>query len=77
MGKTHTLCNALTEELWQDKDILSAGYRVAHPQRSGAELIIETKTKDPLTVFNGAISRLKKKNKEFSSAIKKASHLFS
>ena len=72
LGKTHTLCTVLTEELWNDKDVEAAGYRVAHPQRSNAELVVEIKTKDPVKVLNAAIGRLKKKNKEFLTAVKKA-----
>lgn len=71
VGKTHTLPNLLTKALWENPDVLVAGYHVKHPQTSNAVIILETKTKDPKKVLLETISTLKKRNAEFFSAVKK------
>jgi len=71
VGKTHTLANALTKELWNDKDIAVAGYNLPHPQVSNVALIIETNKGDPKKALSGAISRLKKNNKALNVLVKK------
>ena len=71
VGKTHTLANALSKELWNDKDVAVAGYTVEHPMVSDAVMVVETEKGDPKKALASAISRLKKKNKEFLTQIKK------
>lgn len=71
-GKTHTLCNAISSELWNDKDIVVAGYNLEHPLISNAVLIVETSKGDPKKALLKAMDRLKKKNKAFLTAAKKA-----
>ncbi|MFH0797863.1 MAG: DNA-directed RNA polymerase subunit L [Candidatus Woesearchaeota archaeon] len=71
-GKSHTLCNALSSELWNDKDVAVAGYTLDHPLIGSSILIVETTKGDPKKALLSAIDRLKKKNKEFLSAMKKA-----
>ncbi len=70
IGKTHTLANVLSKELWNDKDIAVAGYTLAHPITSNATMVIETNKGDPKKALRDAIARLKKNNKEFLSLIK-------
>ena len=71
VGKTHTLANALTKELWNDKNIIVAGYNLPHPQVSNVALIIETNKGDPKKALSGTISRLKKDNKALNVLVKK------
>lgn len=70
LGKTHTLCNALSKELWNDKDVAIAGYTLSHPVTKAPVLIVETNSGDPQKALLEAVSRLKKKNKEFLSKLK-------
>ncbi|MBI5871917.1 DNA-directed RNA polymerase subunit L [archaeon] len=70
IGKTHTLCNCLVHELWNDKNILVAGYQLEHPILSNATLIVETKKEDPVKVMQNAIKRLKKQNADFLDKFK-------
>lgn len=73
MGKSHTLANAVSKELWNDKDIEVAGYTLDHPLvKNSAIMIIETSGSDPKKALLNAIGRLKKRNKEFLSSFKKA-----
>jgi len=71
VGKTYTLANALSKELWNDKNIVVAGYTLPHPQVSNVALIIETSKGDPKKALSGAISRLKKDNKALNILVKK------
>ena len=70
-GEDHTLANYLRKELWQDKDVNVAGYNVEHPLVSSPVLIVETSRGDPKKALMNAIDRLKKKNIELLSKIKK------
>lgn len=70
IGKSHTLANVLSKELWNDKNIAVAGYTLAHPMTGNATMVVETNKGDPKKALRDAITRLKKKNKEFLTLIK-------
>ncbi len=73
LNHTHTLANAVSKELWNDKDIEVAGYALDHPLvKNSAVMIVETSGSDPKKAVLAAIARLKKRNKEFLSNFKKA-----
>jgi len=67
VGADHTLCNALKNELWNDKSVQTAAYNVEHPLKGIPRMIVETSAKDPTKVLADAAARLSKKNKEFST----------
>lgn len=71
IGKTHTLANILSKELWNDKDVSVAGYTVEHPMKGNALMIVETYKGDAKKAIVAAIGRLKKQNKEFAALAKK------
>ncbi len=69
VGETHTLCNLLREELWnQDVDI--AAYHIEHPLVSNPVLVVSSK--DPKKSLEKAIDSLKK---TFSKLRKEAEKL--
>jgi DNA-directed RNA polymerase subunit L len=69
-GETHTLCNALREELWNDKAITVSAYNISHPLVGVPKFIIETDgDKEPKKALKDAISRLKKKNGELAKQV--------
>lgn len=72
IGKTHSLCNLLAKELWNDSDIVIAGYTLEHPTVSNAVLTVETKSGDAAKALVDAIGRLNKTNKDFLSKFKSA-----
>ncbi len=72
IGKTHTLCNLLSKELWNDKDVVIAGYTLEHPITSNAVLTVETSKGDVKKALLDAISRASKYNKEFLAKFKSA-----
>lgn len=71
-GGSHTICNLLKDELWNDKDVSAAAYNIDHPLIGVPKFIIETNGKtEPDKALTDACNRLKKKNKEFSDAFAK------
>ncbi|MBR9677393.1 DNA-directed RNA polymerase subunit L [Candidatus Woesearchaeota archaeon] len=70
-GEDHTLCNALKAELWNDKKVTVASYRIAHPLVGIPTLIVETESSTaPKKALQNAISRLSKQNDEFKKEVK-------
>ena len=72
IGADHTFCNALKKELTETEGVEIATYAIEHPQVGIPKMLIETKSKKPKDVLDAAIEGLKKKNKQFLSAFKKA-----
>jgi DNA-directed RNA polymerase subunit L len=71
-GRSHTIPNLITKELWNDSDVEVSGYNVLHPQTSNAIIYIETKKKDAKKVLLSTIDAIKKKNDEFMKKGKKS-----
>lgn len=69
-GETHTLCNALVKELWNDKHVKSAGYRIDHPLVGVPNIMLETDGADTRKTINAAVKRLKKASEAFKKAAK-------
>jgi DNA-directed RNA polymerase subunit L len=69
-GETHTLCNALVKELWNDKHVKAAGYKIDHPLVGIPNLMVETDGADPRKTINSAADRLVKSADEFKKAAK-------
>jgi DNA-directed RNA polymerase subunit L len=69
-GETHTLCNALVKELWADKHVKSAGYRVDHPLVGIPSVMLETDGADPRKTISAAVKRLKKASDAFKKSAK-------
>lgn len=72
IGEDHTLSNALREELWNDKDVKSAGYNIKHPLISSPRFVLETIKNDPKKTLKEAAKRIKKRNDEFLKVFNKA-----
>ena len=70
-GASHTVCNTLKRELWQDKHIKAASYAVKHPLIGKAEFLIETDGEDPKKVMAAGCQRIKKDIEKFSEQLKK------
>lgn len=72
-GVDHTFCNALKSQLWEEKGVTVAGYRIDHPQRGVPTLIVETdgKTK-PRDAFITSAKALNKNYSKFQKAFEKA-----
>ena len=69
-GEGHTLCNALREELWNDKSVTVSAYNISHPLVGIPTFIIETSSKSPKKALKNAITRLKKKNSTLLKKVK-------
>lgn len=69
-GEGHTLCNALREELWNDKAITVSAYNISHPLVGVPKFMIETTgDKEPRKALKDAVSRLKKKNADLAKQL--------
>ncbi len=73
VGETHTFCNALRKELWNDDDVKVAGYNIEHPLVANPVLTLETDKKDPKKVLEAAVKRLRDKNEKIREAVKSVS----
>lgn len=71
-GEKHTLCNALREELWNDKSVKVAAYNISHPIIGVPKFMLETDgTKEPKKALKDALARLKKKNSDLAKEVSK------
>ncbi len=71
-GENHTLCNAIKEELYNDKNVKSAGYFIEHPAIGVPTMVVETKQgSDAVKAILDAVKRLEKLNKKFITVFKK------
>ncbi len=72
-GQGHSLCNALKDELYNDKNVVAASYVIEHPDIGNPKFLLEVSSgADTLKALKNAVSRLKKKNESFVSAAAKA-----
>ena len=72
-GETHTFCNLIRKELWNDEHTKVSGYNIHHSLVGQPILIVETDEKaDPRKVLQKAVSRLEKNNKDLRDLFKKA-----
>lgn len=70
-GASHTICNPLKNELWNDKHVKVATYSIRHPLVSEPKFIIETDGEDPKKVLIAAAQRLEKLNNKFKEEFSK------
>lgn len=72
VGETHTLCNAIRNELWKDSHVKIAGYRVDHPLIANPILVVETDGKEsPKIALKNAIDSMGKWTEQLQTKIKK------
>ncbi len=72
-GESHTLCNALKEELRKNKNVAVASYFVAHPDIDVPTFTVETRGTEPKKALLDAVKGLRKQNEIFLKAFKKES----
>lgn len=67
-GETHTFCNTLKKELWNDENVKAAGYNIDHPFVGVPKIIVETNTNTtPKKALLDACKRLSKSMDKFKS----------
>jgi DNA-directed RNA polymerase subunit L len=71
-GESHTFMNVLKEELYEDKNVMSAAYMFDHPLVSDPKVIVRTKTASPKKALQEAATRISKQAKDFKTAFSKA-----
>jgi len=70
-GETHTFCNILKNELWNDPKVKVSAYRIKHPLKGTPVFTVETSGKAPVTALQDAVKRLKKSSTAFKKSIEK------
>jgi len=70
-GETHTLCNALQRELWNDSHVKAAGYNIKHPLINIPRFMLETDGADPKKTISAAVKRLTKEAAKLKDQAKK------
>ena len=72
-GEDHTLCNAITKELWRVNGVKVAAYTIDHPLVGIPRIIVETDSSiEPKKALKTAASNLQKKNQDFLEKFKKS-----
>ncbi len=69
-GVDHTFCNALKQELWNDKNVTVSTYNISHPLVGVPKFIVESKSEAKTSLLD-AVKRIQKKNKDFTASISK------
>ena len=68
----HTLCNALKEELYNDKSVKAAGYNIRHPLFGKPNFFVDTEGRENgREAMEEAAKRLKKESDKFRNAVDK------
>jgi DNA-directed RNA polymerase subunit L len=71
-GEGHAFCNALKKELWNDKHVKIAAYKIEHPLVGVPTMIVETDGKEtPKKALSEAAKRLSKVSDNFKTAFLK------
>lgn len=68
---THTFCNMLKTELWNDEHVKVATYTIRHPLIGKPKFIVETDGADPKKTLIAAGQRLQKQVSKFEELIEK------
>ncbi len=72
-GEDHTILNLLKEELWKDKNVKIAAYRMDHPLVGIPEMTVEVSSgNSPKKAISDAIKRLDKELSKFKESFKTA-----
>jgi DNA-directed RNA polymerase subunit L len=71
-GADHTICNAVVDELWNDKDVVIAAYNIEHPLTASPKIVIEAKGKEPRKALQDAITRVRKSFADVAKQSQKA-----
>jgi len=67
----HTVLNLLKEELWKDKNVKIAAYRMDHPLIGVPEMTVEVaQGSDPKKAIKDAVKRLEKTLDKFKDEFK-------
>ena len=72
MGESHTFCNAIKDELWNDKHVKIASYAINHPLEKVPHFIVETDgSETPEAALSAAAKRLGKEAGKFKELAQK------
>ncbi len=70
-GETHTVLNLIRKELFENKSVEFAGYKVDHPQIKNIIFTVSTSKGNPKMAVKKAIEKIQKKLSKIESEVKK------
>ena len=70
-GESHTFCNLLRKELWENENVVAASYNLKHPLLLTPTFILQVKSGKPRKFLVEAADALKKKTKELKAQVSK------
>lgn len=71
-GESHTFCNVLKTELWNDKHVTVASYNISHPLEKIPFLTVETDGDEtPQAAISAAAKRISKDAEKFKDLVTK------
>ena len=70
-GATHTICNILKKEIWNNKHVKNVGYTIKHPLVGQPEFVVETDGEDVKKIVASAAQKLKKEFEKLAADAKK------
>jgi DNA-directed RNA polymerase subunit L len=71
IGATHTICNVLKKEIWNNKHVRNVGYSIKHPLVGYPEFVVETDGEDVKKVIASAVQKVKKDFEKLGADAKK------
>lgn len=71
IGATHTICNVLKKEIWNNKHVKNVGYSIKHPLVGNPEFIVETDGEDARKIVSAACQKVKKDFEKVAADAKK------
>ena len=67
----HSVLTLISDQIWKEKDVDVAGFKIDHPEIGEPVFMLKTKRKDAKSVWNAAIDALLKENKELEKELSK------
>jgi len=69
-GESHGFCNMLKDELWNNKAVKVAAYKIDHPLIGIPRFVLETSGEEPRKVLDSAVKKLKSQAEKAAKELK-------
>lgn len=71
VGESHSICNMIRKQLWQDKNVNIAGYAIDHPLTGSPKITVETTSGSAKDAFLKAVKAISKDTDSFLKSFNK------
>jgi len=69
-GESHGFCNMLKDELWNNKAVKVAAYKIEHPLIGIPRFVLETSGEEPKKVLDSSVKKLKSQAEKAGKELK-------